>query len=267
MCEWVECWKVLRVCDKFNGAAAAAERAPRGEGADVSGAASDEPPPLACESDDEDEENDGDDESPRGLGGFQRRPIGVKAAKRARTEGLAHVREAKATTAALESLAASAKTRAAISFFFHAEMRHTHAARRFKAQQTRLLLGCNDGGAAAEESDDGGSCVEAGRGGNVWGRALGAGGAGPSGWRDADRCGPGSGGRGLTSGELPVAPPTRSPSPQRTPSPSPSERTQSPPPPPPPFVRVYGTHAAPSGGGDTRRRAYSCPIWARRCRT
>lgn len=147
---WVNGWKVLRVVDKYSGAA----------GLLASGQAPSNPPaPNNC-SDDNRFVIPDDEEVPamnatKTAGGFQSRPPGSKAAKEVRTTEAALLRQALATTAVLEKTLGVSKEKMDQAFWTSANMRHTPEAatwRRLEAQdrlKAYLERRAAQGGAAA----------------------------------------------------------------------------------------------------------------------
>ncbi|KAK1859436.1 hypothetical protein I4F81_002032 [Pyropia yezoensis] len=78
--------------------------------------------------------------SPRAGRPFERRPMGIKAAKRQKAEELIMSREMKASTAALEAIFNAFKERSSILLFNLPEMRFTEEAKMFRQAKARAAL-------------------------------------------------------------------------------------------------------------------------------
>eukprot|EP00170_Pyropia_yezoensis_P008155 contig_33964_g8182 len=142
--KYVPCWRVLRHSDKWSGAAGAAA-AGIGSRSTTDG------------SGDSDDDVDTDDPTkgppkPGKVGGparkFDPRTPGTKAAKRERMEDLAAAREVRASTQALNAIAAASAERSAIILLNQPGMRDTAEAKLFtrtKARQMRVAEGVSVG--------------------------------------------------------------------------------------------------------------------------
>ncbi|KAK1858839.1 hypothetical protein I4F81_001439 [Pyropia yezoensis] len=143
-CDFVGCWKALRHLDKFSGAAAA----------DATPLPPPPPPSLASAEESGAEDSDVMVKAPPKTGAYAPAPLGVKAAKRDRSEARSVARAAAMESAksadALESIARSAAARAQIAFFFSPHMADSAATAVFKKRQTMVLLGK----AAEKHGDD-----------------------------------------------------------------------------------------------------------------
>lgn len=143
-CDFVGCWKALRHLDKFSGAAAA----------DATPLPPPPPPSLATAEESGAEDSDVLVKAPPKTGAYAPAPLGVKAAKRDRSEARSVARAAAMESAksadALESIARSAAARAQIAFFFSPHTADSAATAVFKKRETMVLLGK----AAEKHGDD-----------------------------------------------------------------------------------------------------------------
>jgi len=111
-CKWVACWRVLRQSDKFSGAANGGDAL----GMEIMGDTS---------SDEEDSGSSSGSGRSRRTGGFQGRPVGIKAAKMQFQEEVQMDAQVKASTRALHKLTDAHHERTALCFFDSPLMRHT----------------------------------------------------------------------------------------------------------------------------------------------
>ena len=141
-CKWVACWRVLRQSDKFSGAA---------NGGDASGMDI-----MGDTSSDEEESGSGSGSGrSRRNGGFQGRPVGIKAAKMQRQEDVQMDAQVKASTEALHKLTDAQHERTALCFFDSPLMRHTPEAARYRLAITQKMLE-RAGVASSSAIDEGG---------------------------------------------------------------------------------------------------------------
>ena len=111
-CKWVACWRVLRQSDKYSSAAKGGDAL----GMDI----------MGDTSSDEEESGSGSGIGPCRLnGGFQSRPVGIKAAKMQRQEDVQMDAQVRASTEALYKLTDAQHERTARCFFDSPLMRHT----------------------------------------------------------------------------------------------------------------------------------------------
>ncbi|KAK1865237.1 hypothetical protein I4F81_007771 [Pyropia yezoensis] len=134
-CEFVGCWKALRHLDMFRGAAAA----------DATPLPPLPPPSLEAAEESDAEDSDMMVKAPPKTGAYAPAPLGVKAAKRYRSEARSVARGAAMESAksadALESIARLAAACAQIAVFFSLHMADSAATAVFKKRQTMVLLG------------------------------------------------------------------------------------------------------------------------------
>eukprot|EP00168_Porphyra_purpurea_P013391 TRINITY_DN3686_c0_g1_i1.p1 TRINITY_DN3686_c0_g1~~TRINITY_DN3686_c0_g1_i1.p1 ORF type:complete len:411 (-),score=98.22 TRINITY_DN3686_c0_g1_i1:111-1343(-) len=114
-CKWVACWRVLPTLDKFSGATSLADA-----NMDVD--------------DSSDESGESGNASSPGTAkrAYQRRPGGIKAAKKMRMEDAAMEKQAKAITAAVHKLPAAQQERTALCSFDSLAMRNTPEAAKYR---------------------------------------------------------------------------------------------------------------------------------------
>lgn len=126
---FVGTWKFLRKSDKWSSAAgaAAAGMAATGTGSDK-------------DEDSEEESASGSASKAVSVRGFQSRPIGNKAAKKAQMQDLADARELRSSTEALNAIAQASAERSAIILFNLPSMRDSDEAKLFMRAKARELL-------------------------------------------------------------------------------------------------------------------------------
>ena len=124
-CKWVACWRVLRQSDTFSGAA---------NGGDASTIDI-----FGDSSSDDDASGSGSSRSRRN-GGFQGRPLGIKAAKTQRQDDIQMDAQVKDSTEALRKLTDAQNERTALCFFDSPLMRHTPEAARYRLAITQKML-------------------------------------------------------------------------------------------------------------------------------
>jgi len=126
-CKWVACWRVLRQSDMFSGAA---------NGGDASGMDF-----MGDTSYDEEEKGSGCGSGrSRRNGGFQSRPVGIKAANMRRQENVQMDAQVKANTEALHNLTDAQHERTTLFFFELPLMRHTPEAGRYRLAIAQNML-------------------------------------------------------------------------------------------------------------------------------
>jgi len=125
--KWVACWRFLRQSDTFSGAA---------NGGDASGMK------IMCDtsSDEEDSGIGSSSGRSRRNGGFQGRPVGIKAARMQRQEDKQMDSQVEASTAALRKLTDAQHERTALCLFDSPLIRHTPEAARFQLAITLKML-------------------------------------------------------------------------------------------------------------------------------
>jgi len=126
-CKWVACWRVLRQSDKCSGAANGGDAS----GMDIMGDTS---------SDEEKSGSSSGSERSRRNGGFQGRPVGIKAAKMQRQGDVQMDALVKASTDALHELTDAQHERTALCFFDSPLMRRTPEAARYRLAITPKML-------------------------------------------------------------------------------------------------------------------------------
>jgi len=126
-CQWGECWRVLRQSDKFSGAANGGDAL----GMEIMGDTS---------PDEEDNGSGSGSGHSRHNGGFQGRPVGIKAAKIQLQEDVQMVSQAKASTEAFHKLTDAQHERNARCFFDLPLMRHIPEAARYRLTITQEML-------------------------------------------------------------------------------------------------------------------------------
>jgi len=123
-CKWAACWRVLRMSEKFSGAANTTDH-------------------LSVDLDDSPDEDadSGSTSSPSTpIKGYQRRPCGMKAAKLMRTEDASMEKQVKASTAAVDKLKAAQQESTALCFFDHPAMRHTPEAAKYRQAGMQKMM-------------------------------------------------------------------------------------------------------------------------------